>query len=399
MGLAYSIGSQEDEMSIRPFKINVPQASLDDLKKRLENTRWPDEVEGAGWDYGTNLGYLKELADYWQNKFDWRAQEAELNQFNQFKADIDGFGIHFIHERGKGPNPTPLLLLHGWPDSFYRFYKIIPMLTNPEKYGGKAEDSFDVVVPSLPGYGFSDHPTEKGFIQKFNGKNSLFARLMTETLGYRRFAAHGGDIGSGITERLAITDVASLIGIHLTDVPYWHLFTVSPDDLSEAEKKYLEAGQKWGLQEGAYAALQTTKPQTLAYGLNDSPVGLAGWIVEKFRAWSDCGGDVEKRFSKDELLTNLMIYWVTQTIGSSFLPYAESQRQPPQNAQGRVEVPTGVAIFPKDIVPAPREYAERFFNLQHWTQMPRGGHFAALEEPELFVQDLREFFGELKTKV
>jgi pimeloyl-ACP methyl ester carboxylesterase len=222
-------------MKPKPFQIKVPHPVLTDLKKRLKQTRWPDEVKGANWDYGTNLGYLKKLVAYWQTKYDWRKQEAALNKFAHFKTKIDGFGIHFIHERRKGPNPLPLLLTHGWPDSFYRFYKIIPMLTDPARYGGNAEDSFDVVVPSLPGYGFSDRPTEKGF----DGGRvvELFAKLM-KTLGYERFAAHGGDVGSGVTEALATTHAKSLVGIHLTDIPYTHRFTTPPEDLSEAERKF-----------------------------------------------------------------------------------------------------------------------------------------------------------------
>lgn len=380
-------------MSVQPFKIEVPQETLDDLRTRLAKTRWTETVEDARWDYGTNSAYLHELVGYWQKQFDWRQQEAMLNQFPQFRANIDDFGLHFLHVRGKGPNPTPLLLLHGWPDSFYRMVKLIPLLTDPARYGGDANDSFDVVVPSLPGYGFSDKPRQKDF----NSKSSvdLFAHLMTKELGYERFAMHGGDIGSGLTETMAYTHPDALLGIHLTDIPYWHLFSISDTDLSEAERKYLENGQQWSKTEGAYAMLQATKPQTLAYGLNDSPAGLAAWIVEKFRSWSDCDGNVEKRFSKDELLTNIMIYWVTETINSSFLPYYEGQHHRMGN-DARIKVPTAVAIFSTDLVTAPREFAERFFNVQRWTTMPRGGHFAALEEPALLTEDLRAFFRDLR---
>ena len=383
-----------ETLNIRPFRVEVPQDDLDDLRERLARTRWADEVEGAGWDYGTSLGYLRELTDYWREGFDWRAQEEAINRFTNFRATIGGFGLHFIHERGEGPNPLPILLAHGWPDSFYRFHKLIPLLTDPARYGGDPADSFDVVVPSLPGYGFSDRPTDRGMTgERVTG---LFHGLMTEALGYQRFAAHGGDIGSGLTEMLARKHAASLAGIHLTDVPYSHMFTMTPDDLSGAEREYLAAGQRWLMQEGAYAMVQSTRPQTLAYGINDSPAGLAAWIVEKFRAWSDCGGDVEERFTKDELLTNVTIYWATQTIRSSFLPYYEGQGGPSGGAWPRVEVPTGVAIFPKDIVPAPRDYGERIFDVRRWTEMPRGGHFAAMEEPELLAEDLRAFFRDLR---
>jgi pimeloyl-ACP methyl ester carboxylesterase len=379
-------------MAIRPFEIEVPQETLDDLRDRLDRTRWTDEVNGAGWDYGTNLGYLRELCQYWRDDFDWREQEAKLNEFSHFKADVDGLGIHFVHERGRGPDPTPLLLTHGWPDSFYRFHKLIPMLTDPERFGGDPADSFDVIVPSVPGYGFSDRPRERGV----GGTQTagLFAKLMKDVLGYERFAAHGGDIGSSVTEAMAGISPESLVGIHLTDVPYWHImFEVSPDELSEVEREYLERGQEWGMREGAYAYLQSTKPQTPAYALNDSPAGLAAWIVEKFRSWSDCDGDIESRYTKDELLTNISIYWVTETIGSSFRMYYEAQTRPIAASR---DVPAGVAIFPKDIVPAPREFGERVFHIERWTEMPRGGHFAALEEPELLAGDIREFFRPLR---
>ncbi len=380
-------------MAIDAFEIDVPQATLDDLAYRLELTRWPHEVVGAGWDYGTNRDYLQELMRYWREDFDWRRQEADMNRFAHFRTEVDGFGIHFIHEQGKGPNPISLVLTHGWPDSFYRMHKIIPMLTDPAAHGGNSADSFDVIVPSLPGYGFSDMPTERGMTASRVAE--LWARLMTEGLGYSRFAAHGGDIGSGVTQELALSHPDLLIGIHLTDVPYLNLVRAAGNitDLSEAEGAYFVAGQAWGQQEGAYAMLQATKPLTLAYGLNDSPAGLAAWIVEKFRTWSDCDGNVEKRFSRDELLTNLMVYWVTETIGSSFLIYYEwMHNPPPTNAGKRANVPAAFAMFPKDIVPAPREFAERFFQVERWTEMPRGGHFAALEEPELLVEDIRATF-------
>ena len=381
-------------MGVKPFKINLKQEILDDLRARLARTRWTDEIAGAGWDYGTNLSYLKELCSYWRNEFDWRRQEKYLNSFHHFRADVDGLGIHFIHERGRGKDPLPLLLIHGYPDSFFRFHKIIPMLTDPENNGGKAQDAFDVVVPSIPGYGFSDRPKEKGMNTQRIAE--LFAELMIDGLDYNRFGGHGGDWGSSITEQLALNHADSLIGIHLTDIPYHHLFQVPPKDLSGAEQKYLEAGKKWQMAEGAYAMIQATRPQTLASGLNDSPAGLAGWIIEKFRLWSDSGGDVESRFTRDELLTNLTIYWATETINSSFRIYYETMRNPPSNAAKRVAVPTGAAIAPKDLVPAPRAFAERFFNLQHWTELPRGGHFAALEEPELLVEDIRAFFRPLR---
>ena len=376
-------------MNAAPFRIDVPQETLDDLNRRLELTRWPNEIDRAGWSYGTNLAYLKELTNYWQHEFDWRIHEAKLNTFRQFRAEIDGFGLHFVHEPGKGPNPLPLLLTHGWPDSFWRFYKVIPMLTDPVKFGGNAEDAFDVVVPSLPGFGFSDKPTTPGTNTQVVA--DLFARLMSEVLGYTTFAAHGGDLGRGVTEQLARRHRDLLVAIHLTDLPFQYIQELPQSSLSEAEQLYVREVKAWQVEEGGYAAVQATKPQTLAYGLNDSPTGLAAWQIEKFRSWSDCSGDVERVFSKDDLLTNLTLYWVTETINSSFLPYYEYRHSVPKKSPSRLEVPTGVAIFPKDIARPPREFAERFFDLQRWNQMPRGGHFAALEEPELLVAELREF--------
>lgn len=387
-------------MSIQPFQVHIPQAILDDLRERLARTRWPDEVESAGWDYGTNLGYLKELVDYWQHQYNWRAQEAMLNQHAQFRAEIDGVGIHFIHERGKGPNPTSIILTHGWPDSFYRFHKVIPMLTDPARFGGDPADSFDVIVPSVPGFGFSDRAHTPGVTSTRTAE--LFAQLMTDVLGYQRFAAAGGDIGSRVTRLLGLAHPDRLIGIHLTDIgaPGEAAYALDLSHLTVAEQQHMASGQQWGMREGAYLILQSTKPQTLGYGLNDSPVGLAGWIVEKFRAWSDCDGDIEKRFSKDELLTNIMIYWMTETITSSArLYYEDARTKPALQPEQHIEVPAGVAIFPKDqILPPPRELGERFLRVERWTQMPRGGHFAALEEPELLVEDIHAFFHDLKAK-
>ena len=388
-------------MSIQSFEIAIPQATLDDLRARLAHTRWPDEVEGAGWDYGTNLQYMKELTDYWQHTYNWRKQEAELNTFAQFKAEVDGIGIHFIHIRGKGPNPTPLLLIHGWPDSFYRFHKIIPLLTDPASYGGNPEDSFDVIVPSLPGFGFSDHPNFPGGVKSLRTAE-LLSKLMTERLGYARYAVSGGDIGSRVTRLLALAHPEQVLGIHLTDIGFPREIAFPPDvpNPSPAEGRFLGSVGMWFFQEGAYAALQTTKPQTISYALSDSPAGLAAWIVEKFRAWSDCDGEIEKSYTKDELLTNIMIYWVTETLSSSARLYHEDGLQSaPQLSVGQyIEVPAGVATFPKDLTLPPRELGERFLRVKRWTEMPRGGHFAALEEPELLVEDMHSFFHDLKAK-
>lgn len=380
-------------MEIKPFSIEVPQATLDDLSDRLKRTRWPDEVAGSGWDYGTDLAYLRELVNYWHSQFDWRKQEAALNRFAHFQAEIDGTRLHFIHERGKGPNPLPIVLVHGWPDSFYRMHKIIPLLTDPASYGGDPNDAFDVIVPSLPGFGFSDRPGAGGM--KSTRSAELLARLMTEGLGYQKYAAAGGDIGSRVTRLLALAHPEQLTGIYLTDIGFSReiVFPTEVPDPSPAEQRFLGSIQGWFMQEGAYAMLQSTKPQTLAFGLNDSPVGLASWIIEKFRSWSDSGGEVERHFTKDELLTNIMIYWVTETISSAARLYYEDARTAPLLKPGQyIEVPAGVATFPKDLTWPPREMGERFLRVERWTEMPRGGHFAALEEPELLVEDMRAFF-------
>jgi len=302
--------------SLNPFRIQVPGELLTDLGRRLERTRWLD-AEDSNWSAGTNLPYLKNLVAYWRETYNWEKQQAALNQLPHYKTEIDDIGIHFIHERGKGPNPFPLILTHGYPDSFLRFIKVIPMLTDPASFGGRAEDAFDVVVPDLPGYGFSDKPTKHGMIFQVH---DLWARLMTEDLGYVRFGAHGGDWGSTVTEQLARSHADAVVAIHLTDVPFGHLFQ-KPDDPSSAEKKFFKHNEEWMQKEGAYALVQSTKPQSLAVGLNDSPAGLAAWMIEKFHRWSDCDGNIESRFTKDELLTHIMVYWATQTIETSFLPY------------------------------------------------------------------------------
>jgi pimeloyl-ACP methyl ester carboxylesterase len=381
-------------MSIQPFEVHVPDAVLDDVQQRLNDARHVDATEDNG-------GLSRRLADYWRTEFDWRAAEAAINRFSQFRALVGGLHIHFIHERGNGPMPLPLVLTHGFPDSFLRFIKLIPLLTDPAAHGGDEADAFDVVVPSLPGYGFSDHPDRPGLTFHIG---DLWHELMTRVLGYDRFGAHGGDWGSTVTEHLARSHARSVVGIHLTDIPFWHMFQ-KPSDASPAEERFLAANQRWIESEGGYALIQGTRPQTLAQALNDSPIGLAAWLVEKFERWSDCGGDVHTRFSDDELLTNVMLYWVTGTIGSAFLTYrdlshAGAMRWIVEKAKdwvGSSQVPTGFAQFPGDIGHPPREWIERFHNLQRYTAMPRGGHFAALEEPELLARDLRAFFRPLRS--
>jgi pimeloyl-ACP methyl ester carboxylesterase len=386
-------------MAAQRFRINIPDSMLEDLRERLARTRFAKGIGNAGWDYGTDPAYLMALCRYWQETFDWRRQEAFLNGFRHYRSEIDGVGIHFLHQKGRDAVSIPLLMVHGWPDSFARFLKIAPLLTDPKDEG----PSFDIVVPSLPGFGFSDRPKKKGEIFRVH---NLLHTLMTEELGYRRFAMHGGDWGGTVTEYMARSHASSLIGIHLTDVPFFHMFE-KPDDLSAAEQKYLAKMEDFPKKKGAYAMVQSTQPQSLAAGLNDSPSGLAAWLVEKFRAWTDCGGDLESVLTRDEILTHLMIYWTTGSIDSSFYPYydmanASAFRWMAETVKGWLgskSVPAGFALFPKDLSSPPREWAERFFNVQRWTQMSRGGHFGAMEEPELLAQELRAMFVPLWAEV
>ena len=383
-------------MEVRPFEINVEQAVLDDLQARLNRTRWPDEIPGSGWDYGSNLAYMKELMEYWRTSFDWRAQEKKLNAFHHFKSEVDGLDIHFIRERGVGPNPMPLVITHGWPSCFFEMTKIIPLLADPGSHGGDPADAFDVVAPSLPGYGFSQASSKRGMqVQKVA---DLWTKLMTENLGYPKFSAQGGDIGSGVTARLGYAHHDKMYGIHLTSVtrPTPYLGSGSRP-LTEAEQAHSAQRERWFLDEGGYNHIQGTKPQTLSYGLNDSPAGLAGWIIEKYRTWSDCHGDIESRYTKDELLTIVTIYWVTNTIGSSVRMYKENQSHLWEMEENeKVAAPAGIAVFPQEIATPPREWAERSYEVRRWQEMPRGGHFAALEEPELLAHEIREFFRPLR---
>ena len=379
-------------MAVEPFKIDVSDSVLDDLRARLERTRWPDELPGTGWDYGSNLDYIKELVEYWRTKFDWRAQEKLINSFSHFKTEVDGLGIHLIHEKGKGPNPMPLVITHGWPGTFFEMYKVIPMLSDPANHGGDPADAFDVVAPSMPGYGFSGASDKRGLNVLSIG--DLWAKLMSENLGYPRFGAQGGDWGARVTAKLGLSHGDKVVGIHTTSTssptPYLGPGT---RELSEAEKRMLAQRVQWLADEGGYSHIQATKPQTLSYGLNDSPAGLAAWIVEKYRTWSDCGGDVESRFTKDELLTTITIYWVTQSINSSTRLYFESFFQAWELGKDeKIQVPVAVASFPGENSVPLREWAERSYNVQHWTDMPSGGHFAALEEPANLVADIRDFF-------
>ncbi|MGQ0569395.1 MAG: epoxide hydrolase family protein [Armatimonadota bacterium] len=379
-------------MPVQTFRINVPQEDLDDLMERLRRTRWPDQIPGTTWEYGTDIAYLKALVAYWMSSYDWRKQETTLNSLHNFKTRVDGIDLHFIHERGKGSNPLPLVIIHGWPSSFYEMHKIIGPLSDPFRYGGNPADAFDVVVPSLPGYGFSGPTHQRGINLVMIA--DLLDKLMTEELSYRRYGAQGGDWGAGISTRLGSAHPESVVGIHLNVT--W--FPARPEgELTEEERQLAVYLESFHAEEGGYWQTQSTKPQTLAYGLNDSPAGLAAWIIQIWRNWSDCSGDIESRFTKDELLTNIMIFWATQTVNSSMRLYHENFHAPWRpSVEDPVKVPTGVSNFPKEPGRDFRRSVEKAYNVLHWTDMPKGGHFPAMEEPELLVEDIRSFFRKLR---
>ena len=377
-----------------PFSIAVPDEILDDLRHRLALTRWPDEISESGWQFGSNLHYLKELIAYWQNKYDWRAHERLLNSFAHYRVQLDDIVLHYIHQPGEGPDPFPLLICHGWPGSIYEFVKIIGPLSKPADYGGDPRDAFTVIAPSLPGFGFS----HVHFQRRLNLEDmaDLMFRLMTEVLGFSSFGAQGGDWGAFLAARLGFSYQERITGIHLNMCP------LSPHpsertNLTDAEEAFIKEAKVFRTEEAGYQWIQGTKPQTLAYALNDSPAGLAAWITEKFYSWTDCQGNIENRVTKDDLLTNIMLYWWPQTINSSFWLYYQISHHPWHLGRGeRINVPTAVAAFPREIFRPPREWFNRVFNVQRWTPMPAGGHFAALEEPQRIVEDIRTFFRKLR---
>ena len=369
--------------SSTPFRLQVPEAALADLRERLARTRFPDEPPLEPWSTGTGLSYLKDLTSYWRNVFDWRTWEEKLNSFRQFTVPVRGIDLHFIHEPGRGPNPIPLLLSHGWPGSVFEFHKLIPLLT----------ERFTVVAPSLPGYGLSFKPGQKRLGAPEIA--DLFAELMTDVLGYGRFGAQGGDWGAFISSSLGMKHPDRVIGVHL------NLLAI-PRDPNEAvsteeEKRYVGELKRFQKEEMGYQWIQGTRPQTLAYGLTDSPAGLAAWIAEKFRAWSDNDGAPESAISRDEMLANISLYWFTGAIGSSFWPYYARMHAPWPISPGRtVEVPTGYVEFPKEILRPPRSLAARTYtDIRRWTKGEKGGHFAALEQPEVLAQEVKSFFAGL----
>jgi pimeloyl-ACP methyl ester carboxylesterase len=369
---------------VSEFKVNIPQSELDDLKERLKKVRWPGEAPGSAWHYGTSEAYLKDLVNYWMTKYDWRKQEALLNKYPQYIAEVDGIKVHFQYIKGSGKNSKPLILTHGWPDSYYRFHKIIPLLTT-------GEQTFDLVIPSIPGFGFSERKSITS-----EAVADLWKKLMTENLGYSKFYAAGGDVGMGVTKALASKYPEEVAGVHFTDIGY-PMGQEDPSTMSEEEKQFAQFVQQWWYSEGAYAMVQATKPQSLAYGLNESPVGLAGWIVS-FGTAGASPETLEAAFGgRDEMLTNIMIYWLTQTISTSMRMYKEDAIAQWGGAQPlkKSNVPAGVAVFPRE-AQFPKEWAERFVNVVSYSKMKEGGHFAALEVPEVFAGELRKFFFSLK---
>lgn len=372
------------------YKPRATELELRKLKTRLRSTRWPDHPGESGWSAGTNLDYLRDLVDYWAEDFDWRTQESKLEELPRFEVLLSGMWIHFVHLKASGPaaGTMPLVLTHGWPDSFWRYSKVIPLLANPGAHGADPADAFDVIVPDLPGFGYSDRPP--GPALNSIAVADLWARLMT-ILGYEEFGAAGGDVGSQVSRYLGLNHPERVRAVHRMDAGL-PVFTGDRSLLAPEERDFLRSAAEWGASEGAYGAIHRTKPHTAAVGLTDSPAGLAAWIVEKLRAWSDCGGDVESTFTRDEILTNITIYWLTNSIGPSMRMYRANGEIPLEQHARRVEAPSGFSLFQGDIVRPPLPWLERIANVAWVSEPPRGGHFAPFEEPEQYAQELRNFF-------
>lgn len=381
-------------LRIEPFSIRVEEEILSDLRTRTHRTRWPSPAPGVAWEQGADLGYLRQLLAYWADEFDWRAQERELNTFHHYRAELDGVRIHFVHERAaRGPG-IPLILTHGWPSTFVELLPLVPFLTDPGAHGIDGP-AFDVVIPSLPGYGFSERPARTGVTTRYIAE--LWHRLM-QGLGYQRYGAQGGDFGSAIATFMALDDPRPMTGVHLSNLDLSPYTGPGSRPLSAAERAYLKQNQGWWEAEGGYKAIQSTKPQTLGYGLNDSPAALAAWILEKWRAWADTGGELETRFSREFLLTILTLYWATETITPSMRDYFDNRSHGVRiGPEDFVRVPTAIAVFTQFINEGapPREWAERLYNVRQWTSMPDGGHFAPAEEPKLLACDIATFFAGL----
>ncbi|GGS96781.1 microsomal epoxide hydrolase [Planobispora rosea] len=381
-----------DDTAIRPFRIDIPRADLDDLHDRLRRTRFPGELPGVGWDRGVPQSYLKELVDYWATSYDWREHEAKINAFPQFTTTIDGQDIHFLHVRSPEADATPLILTHGWPGSIVEFLDVIGPLTDPRAHGGDPADAFHVVIPSIPGYGFSRPVTDQGW--NIRRIAQAWAVLMSR-LGYERYGAQGGDWGSGISRDLGVVDAEHVIGVHLNFLLTFPSGAPGElDGLTEAERERLKGLDRFMDDMSGYMKIQSTRPQTLAYGLADSPAGQLAWIVEKFREWTDSEKAPEDAVDRDRMLTNVTLYWLTNTAGSSaqlYYEFAHAWSMPEVSA-----TPTGIAVFPREIAPSVRKLAERADAIVHWTEFDRGGHFAAMEEPDLLVGDVRAFFRGLR---
>ena len=381
--------------SPRPFSLHVPDDDIADLHARLARTRFPDQAPEAPWTYGADLAYLRKLVDHWREKFDWRAQEARLNAFPQFKVALPDVDLHYLQVPGQGPAPKPLLLLHGWPGSLFEFIDLIPRLTDPARFGGDARDAVTVIAPSLPGYGLSFQPGQKRL--GVAAIADCLANLMTDVLGYGKFVAQGGDWGAHISSAMSVRHPDKLAGIHL------NMLTVNPAlpppaNPTAEEQRYLDEMREWAREETGYIQIQGTRPQTLAYGLTDSPAGLAAWIAEKFHTWTDHTGDFETAVDRDRLLANISFYWFTGAIGSSFHPYYDRLHGDWHIPTGRtVDVPTGYAAFPREIRRPPRSIAEQCYtDIRRWTPMEKGGHFAAMEQPEALARDVLEFVRPLR---
>jgi len=373
---------------IQPFRIAATDSQLEDLKRRLRDTRWPERECVDDWSQGLPLSYAKEVAAYWLDKYDWRAREALLNRFPQFKTTLDGLGIHFIHVRSPHANALPIVITHGWPGSIVEFHKVIEPLTNPTAHGGDATDAFHVVCPTIPGYGFSDKPTNKGWNVQHVGR--AWAELMPR-LGYKRYVAQGGDWGAIITSCIGNQDPANCIGIHL-NMPIAPLDNAAKDNLTDREKSALASIQHYFDWDSGYSKEQSTRPQTIGYGLTDSPVGQLTWILEKFWSWTDCNGHPENVLTRDEILDNIMMYWLPAAAASSARLYWESFRDA-LALSDPVNIPVGCSIFPKEIFRLSRRWAEkRFTKIVYFNELAKGGHFAAFEQPEIFVDELRKCF-------
>src|SRR5436305_2717727 len=385
----------ESPLHITQFSIQDEAEPVSAPRERIRNTRWPDQAPGTAWEQGTDLEYLRQLLAYWADEFDWRAQERELNAANQLRAELDGLHIHFVHERARHGHGIPLILTHGWPSTFVELLPLVPFLTDPHAHGIDGP-AFDVVIPSLPGYGFSERPAQVGV--SYRHVAGLWHRLM-RGLGYERYGAQGGDFGAGVATFMALSDPGPMIGVHLSNLEIAPYTGPGARPLSAAEKIYLDRNAAFWQDESGYKLIQSTKPQTLAYALTDSPAGLAAWILEKWRSWTDSGGDPAARLGWDFLLTNVTLYWVTGTIASSVRDYYDNRWDAgPIRADDFVSVPTAIALFDHHFVPEgrpPREWAERLYDVRQWTPMPHGGHFAPVEQPELIARDIARFFASL----